>query len=74
MIIRNDGRRIKDSLIAAAASVAAYYSQKRRDRRVPVDYTRVKYVKAIKGAGPGMVTYRNEKTISVQPQDETILK
>lgn len=74
VIIRNDGRRIKDSLIAAAAAVAAYYSKKRRDRRVPVDYTRVKYVKAIKGAGPGMVTYRNEKTISVQPRDETILK
>lgn len=74
VIIRSDGRRIKDSLIAAAASVAAYYSQKRHDSRVPVDYTRVKYVKAIKGAGPGMVTYRNEKTISVQPQDETILK
>ena len=74
VIIRNDGRRIKDDLILAAAAVAAWYSQKRSDRRVLVDYTRVKYVKAIKGAGPGMVTYRNEQTISVQPQDETILQ
>jgi hypothetical protein len=28
-------------------------------------------VRKIKGGGPGMVTYRNERTILVQPQDET---
>lgn len=74
VIIRNDGRRISDALIAEAASVAAFYSQRQGDGRVLVDYTRVKYVKAIKGAGPGMVTYRNEQTITVKPQDETALK
>ena len=74
VIIRHDGRRIKADLIAAAAAIAAYYSKKRDERRVLVDYTRVKYVKAIKGAGPGMVTYKNERTITVQPQDEKILK
>ena len=73
VVIRNDGRRIRDQLIKEAAAVAAHYSQKRNDKRVPVDYTRVKYVKAIKGAGPGMVTYRNEQTISVAPRDETVL-
>ena len=74
VIIRHDGRRIKADLIAAAAAVAAYYSKKRGEKRVLVDYTRVKHVKAIKGAGPGMVTYKNERTIAVQPQDETALK
>lgn len=74
VIIRNDGRRIKDELIAEAAAVAAYYSKKRNDGNVLVDYTRVKYVKSIKGAGPGMVTYRNEQTITVQPENEEILK
>ncbi len=73
LVIRNDGRRIKQALIAEAAAVAAWYSQRRNDANVRVDYTRVKYVKAIKGAGPGMVTYRNENTIIVQPQDESIL-
>ena len=74
VVIRNDGRRVKDGLIAAAAAVAAYYSKQRGEKRVLVDYTRVKYVKAIKGAGPGMVTYKHEQTISVRPQDETALK
>ena len=74
VVIRNDGRRIKADLIAAAAAIAAYYSRKRNEKRVLVDYTRVKHVKAIKGAGPGMVIYKNEQTIAVRPQDETMLK
>jgi predicted ribosome quality control (RQC) complex YloA/Tae2 family protein len=74
VIIRNDGRRIKDELIAEAAAVAAFYSKRRNDGNVLVDYTRVKYVNSIRGAGPGMVTYRNEQTITVEPQDEKILK
>jgi len=74
VIIRDDGRRIKDELIAEAAAVAAYYSKKRNDGNVLVDYTRVKYVNSIRGAGPGMVTYRNEQTITVEPQDEKVLK
>ena len=71
---RNDGRRISDELIAEAAAVAAHFSKRRDEARVNVDYTRVKYVKAIKGAGPGMVSYRNERTLLVRPQDESILR
>ena len=33
VVIRNDGRRIKDELIAEAAAVAAYYSKRRGDSR-----------------------------------------
>ena len=73
LIIRNDGRRISEQLIAVAAAVAAWYSKRRHDANVQVDYTRVKYVKAVKGAGPGMVTYRNESSFFVQPHDESIL-
>ena len=74
VIIRDDGRRINAALIEKAAAVAAHYSRNRGDSPVRVDYTRVKYVKAIKGAGPGMVTYRNEKTLRVIPRDESILE
>lgn len=73
VVIRDDGRRIKEDLLMQAAAVAAHYSQRRSDSSVRVDYTRVKYVRAIKGAGPGMVTYRNEKSLWVRPQDESIL-
>ena len=72
VVIRDDGRRIKDELLLEAAAVAAHYSQRREDSSVQVDYTRVKYVRAIKGAGAGMVTYRNEKSLWVKPHDESI--
>ena len=73
VVIRDDGRRIKEELLMEAAAVAAHYSQRREDSSVQVDYTRVKYVRAIKGAGAGMVTYRNEKSLWVKPRDESIL-
>jgi len=71
VVIRFDGRRIPESLIEQAASLAAYYSASRNEGKVTVDVTRCKYVKKIKGAGPGMVTYRNEETITVTPKSET---
>jgi predicted ribosome quality control (RQC) complex YloA/Tae2 family protein len=51
-----------------AAGVAAHYSRARQDTAVDVDITLKKYVRAIKGAPPGMVTYRNETTLRVGPQ------
>ena len=34
VVIRNDGRRIPDELIEAAASIAAYYSPKRKESKL----------------------------------------
>jgi predicted ribosome quality control (RQC) complex YloA/Tae2 family protein len=51
-----------------AAAVAAYYSRARNDTSVEVDVTLKKYVRAIKGAAPGLVTYRNESTLRVAPE------
>jgi predicted ribosome quality control (RQC) complex YloA/Tae2 family protein len=50
-----------------AAGVAAYYSRARHDTSVEVDVTVKKHVRAIKGAAPGLVTYRNESTLRVAP-------
>lgn len=50
-----------------AAGVAAWYSRSRLDTAVDVDVTVKKYVRAIKGAPPGMVTLRNESTLHVSP-------
>jgi predicted ribosome quality control (RQC) complex YloA/Tae2 family protein len=52
-----------------AAGVAAYYSRARRDTGVEVDVTVKKHVRAIKGAAPGLVTYRRESTFRVTPID-----
>jgi predicted ribosome quality control (RQC) complex YloA/Tae2 family protein len=73
-VIRNDGRRISDQLITQVAGVVAFYSASRGEKSVIVDVTRVKYVKKIKGAGMGMVTYRNEETVTVVPHNEENLK
>jgi len=51
-----------------AAAIAAYYSRARNDTSVEVDVTVKKYVRAIKGAAPGLVTYRNESTLRVAPE------
>ena len=59
--------------IAASKFVAAYYSASRTGGQVEVDIARRRHVRKIKGAGPGMVTYRNERTIAVRPADEQAL-
>ncbi len=61
-------------VVETAAALAAHYSGSRANGLVEVDVTRRKNVRKIKGAGPGMVTYRNEHTIAVRPQDEAALK
>jgi predicted ribosome quality control (RQC) complex YloA/Tae2 family protein len=72
VIIRWLGTDEDDSptTIECAASLAAYYSAARESGHVEVDVTRRRYVRKIKGTGPGMVTYRNERTISVVPRAE----
>lgn len=61
----------RDETIEAAAALAAYYSTAREATWVEVDVTRRRHVRKIKGTGPGMVTYRNERTIAVRPADES---
>lgn len=63
-----------ERVVETAAALAAHYSGSRAGGLVDVDVTRRKNVRKIKGAGPGMVTYRNERTIAVRPQDEAALK
>jgi predicted ribosome quality control (RQC) complex YloA/Tae2 family protein len=63
-----------EEAVETAAALAAHYSGARSSGSVEVDVTRRKHVRKIHGAGPGMVTYRNERTIVVRPQDETALK
>lgn len=54
--------------ITAAASIAAFHSKGRASENVPVDYTRVKYVKKPSGAKPGKVIFTHNKTVYVNPR------
>jgi predicted ribosome quality control (RQC) complex YloA/Tae2 family protein len=60
--------------VEAAAALAAWYSAARESGGVEVDVAPRRHVRKIKGAGPGMVTYRNERTIRVQPAPEERLR
>ena len=53
--------------IREAAQVAAYFSKARGAKKVPVIYTRAKYVKKPKKAKPGLALVEREKTIVVEP-------
>jgi len=68
VIIRCGNRPVPERTLRQAAQLAAYFSAARADGQVAVDYTRQRQVRRIKGAGPGMVTYRAEKTLYVTPQ------
>lgn len=57
-----------EQTLLEAAQLAAYYSKARHSDSVPVDYTKVKYVKKPSGAKPGFVTYTDQKTMYVKPK------
>jgi predicted ribosome quality control (RQC) complex YloA/Tae2 family protein len=63
-----------DDTIREAAILAAYFSKARNSSSVPVDYTKVRFVKKPSGAKPGFVIYDNQQTVYVTPDEETVLK
>lgn len=55
-----------------AAMLAAYYSPMRESSSIPVDYTRIKHVKKIKGLPGYHVRYTNQKTLYIDIDMPTI--
>ena len=55
-----------------AAMVAAYNSKASDGIMVPVDYTRVRYVKKPAGGKPGFVIYTTNWTAYVTPDEKTV--
>ncbi|MFE5726244.1 NFACT RNA binding domain-containing protein [Heyndrickxia sporothermodurans] len=60
--------------IVEAANLAAYYSKAKDSSSVPVDYTKVRYVKKPNGAKPGFVIYEQQQTIYVTPDADKVLE
>ncbi len=62
-----DGEKPGNDLIKAAAAIAAWHSKARNAGTVPVSCTEAKHVSKPRGAKPGTVQIRREKTIKVRP-------
>ena len=67
VILKTGGRKPSAAALREAAALAAYFSQSRHSRSVPVDYTRRANVRRPKGSRPGFVTYTEEKTLYADP-------
>lgn len=61
----NPNETIPENIIYEAAKLAANHSKANGSSNVPVDYCLVQYVKKVPGNKPGLVIYRNNKTIYV---------
>lgn len=72
VIIKNpQSREIPPDVLHQAAQLAAYYSKGRDAGKVPVSYTRVKYLRKPRGARPGLVLMTHEEgTLVVVPKGD----
>lgn len=66
-VIVTDGKTPGEETILQAAQLAAYHSRAKDSAQVPVDYTQIRHVSKPQGAKPGMVIYKNNKTLYVTP-------
>ncbi|MCY3913082.1 MAG: NFACT RNA binding domain-containing protein [Chloroflexi bacterium] len=69
VLLRDPGDDPAPELIHAVARLAAHLSAAHAATAVDVDVTRRRHVRAIRGAGPGQVTYRRNRTLRVAPLD-----
>lgn len=67
VILWTEGGEADAQSLTEAAILAAYFSQGKEGKKVPVDYTPVKFVKKPAGARPGMVVYTTYQTAVVDP-------
>ncbi len=65
VIVKNKQSALPFQTLLEAAHLAAYYCKARGRGKIEVDYTQQKYLRKIKGGGPGKVTYAQNKSILV---------
>ena len=64
-----DGKEPSNDSILYAAEICCLYSKAKNSSNVAVDYTNVNNVRKIPGGKPGMVNYKNYKTVYVTPSN-----
>jgi len=64
---------LSETTIRAASQLAAFYSKMRYSTSVPVDYVEVRHLKKVPGRIGSYVTYKNNKTIYIDPDEELVI-
>ena len=64
--------KLTESIIRHAANLAAYFSKSQMSGSVAVDYTLIKNIKKIPGELGSFVSYTNQKTIYIDPDESMI--
>lgn len=67
VIRQKAGKPWPNSVLEYAAQLAAFYSKRKNDSLVPVQYTPRKYIRKRKGDPPGKVAVDRESVIMVEP-------
>ena len=71
ILVLNNRPYPDNDILIKCAEITAYHSKARNSSNVPVDFCEVKYVKKPNGSKPGMVIYKNNKTLNVNPKIES---
>ena len=69
ILVLNNGPLPDNDILVKCAEITAYHSKAKNSSNVPVDICQVKFVKKPNGSKPGMVIYKNNKTINVNPKN-----
>ena len=72
VIMRTENTIPDDESLTEACEIAAFHSSQRSGQLLAVDYTEARRVKKIPGGKTGMVTYTEQKTAFVSPNENKI--
>lgn len=72
VILRCDGADPTEDTLLLAAYMAVHFSKSQGSSKVPVDYTRARFVKKPSGAKPGFVIFTNQTTLYITPDYEEL--
>lgn len=63
---------VPETTLREAALLAAWFSRGYRSAQVPIDYTRLRYVKKPGAAAAGFVIYTHQRTLYVTPDEQAV--
>ena len=72
VILRCDGDEPAEDTLLLSSYLAVHFSKAQGSSKVPVDYTRARFVKKPSGAKPGFVIFTNQTTLYVTPEAEVL--